>query len=85
MPIKTFFWRDYQGREVDLILSKAEKLIPIEITNSESISRKKIDNLGYFLAENKEASFGLVVYGGELKIIKSQPKPIFCLPWWLWW
>jgi predicted AAA+ superfamily ATPase len=85
LPIRSFFWRDYQGREIDLILKKEEKAVPVEITNSENLTREKTANLGYFLAQEKGANFGLIIYTGELKGIELASKPVFCLPWWLWW
>jgi len=70
---------------VDLVLRKTGRSIPVEITNSGNIINKKILNLSHFLTVNKQANFGLIIYKGELKIIKVFHKPIFCLPWWLWW
>jgi predicted AAA+ superfamily ATPase len=85
LSAKIAFFRDYQGREVDLVLRKTGRSIPVEITNSGNIINKKILNLSHFLTVNKQANFGLIIYKGELKIIKVFHKPIFCLPWWLWW
>ncbi len=85
IPTRTYFWRNYQDREVDLILKKEDKVIPIEITNSANIFSKKIVNLNSFLEETPNADFGLVVYNGELKKITAKTKQIICLPWWLWW
>ncbi len=85
IPIRTYFWRNYQEQEIDLILKKDEKIIPIEITNSPQVNSKKINNLKSFLRENKQADFGMVVYNGELKLFELEHKPVFCLPWWLWW
>lgn len=85
VPIRSYFWRDYQGREVDLILKKEERIIPIEITNSTHVLQKKINNLIFFMKENKEADYGLIVYNGDLKMISGITRPVFCLPWWLWW
>ncbi|MBI4991425.1 ATP-binding protein [Candidatus Gottesmanbacteria bacterium] len=85
VPVRTYFWRNYQGNEVDLILKKEDRVIPIEITNSTNIVSKKITNLGLFLEETSQADFGLVVYNGELKTIPVKTKQLICLPWWLWW
>lgn len=85
LPIKTFFWRDYQGREIDLILKKETKIIPIEITNSKNIEQRKINNLSYFFNLYPQTDYGLVIYTGELKRITCSGKSVFCLPWWMWW
>ncbi len=86
VPMRSFYWRDYQGREVDLVLQKGEKIIPIEITYSSRLSRKKLANLNHFLLINKQSvDFGLIIYRGELKSLTFANRPVFCLPWWLWW
>lgn len=85
LPAKSFFWRDYQGREVDLVLKKGVKIIPVEITYSTDIAKRKLTNLRHFFKVAREAEFGLIVYNGEVKKLTIDNKPVFCLPWWLWW
>jgi len=81
---KTYFWRNYEDREIDFLVEKAGKTVPIEITLSKEIVRKKVSNLEYFMKE-KKCHLGFIVYPGELKKIKLQnSKIIFCLPWYLW-
>lgn len=83
--LRTFFFRDYQGREVDLIITRGEMVIPIEITNSKNIPPEKIANLSHFFSLHPQVKQGLIIYNGELQEKKIDRRPVFCLPWWLWW
>lgn len=83
--LRIFFFRDYQGREIDLIITRGERLIPIEITNSKDVSSEKITSFSYFFSLYPQAKQGVIIYDGELKEIKIDRYSIFCLPWWLWW
>lgn len=83
--VKTYFFRDYQEREVDLVTTMGEKIIPVEITNSSVVSPRKLSNLKYFLSRYPSSQQGLVVYNGELKETKVAGHPVFFLPWWMWW
>lgn len=83
--IRLFFFRDYQGREVDLVVNFGQKVIPVEFTNSSYVSPQKISNLTHFFSLFKEANLGLVVYQGELKELTIGKQQVFLVPWWLWW
>lgn len=83
--LRTFFFRDYQGREIDLIITRGEMIIPIEITNSKNIPPEKIANLSHFFSLHPQVKQGLIIYNGELQEKKIDRRPVFCLPWWLWW
>ena len=81
---KTYFWRNYEDREIDYLIEKAGKIVPIEITLSKEVVQKKISNLECFMKE-KKCDVGYIVYTGELQKIKLQnSKTIFCIPWYLW-
>jgi len=81
---KTYFWRNYEDREIDFLVEKAGKTVPIEITLSKEVVHKKVSNLECFMKE-KKCDLGFIVYAGELKEIKLQNlKKIFCIPWYLW-
>lgn len=83
--IKTYFFRDYQGREIDLVVTSGERIVPVEITCSSFVPPRKLTNLEYFFSCYPSCQEGLVVYSGELKEIKVSDRPVFFLPWWLWW
>jgi len=81
---KTYFWRNYEDREIDFLLEKAGKTVPVEITLSKDVSSKKVSNLECFMAD-KNCDSGFIVYTGELKEIKlKKSRTIICLPWYLW-
>lgn len=61
-----WFWRDNHGREVDCVLDKGTKVVPIEIKSGRTITESFFDNLVWWnnLAGNKTEP-GIVVYGGD--------------------
>ncbi|MDP2860676.1 MAG: AAA family ATPase [bacterium] len=84
MACKTYFWRNYEDREIDFLVEKAGKIVPVEITLSRDVVHKKVSNLECFMKE-KKCDFGFIVYTGELKAIKlKNAKTILCVPWYLW-
>lgn len=84
-PLGIYFWRDYQNHEVDLVLEKGGKLIPVEITLANQLTKEKERNLEKFFSSYSDSPFGLIVYQGQVKEIKIAEKQIFLVPWWLWW
>ncbi len=61
-----YFWRDKSGREVDLVLEKLDKIIPIEIKSGATVNEDYFTNIQYFL-NLSEQSRGIVYYGGDQK------------------
>ena len=64
-----FFWQDNHGKEIDCLLVDGERITPVEIKSSKTISANYFDNLEYWrqLASlSKEQSY--VVYGGQQSI-----------------
>jgi len=61
-----YFWRDRTGNEIDLILDRGERLFPVEIKASQTITPGLYQNIQTWLAlpGNKQSSGGLV-YGGD--------------------
>lgn len=84
-PLQLFFWRDYQGHEVDFVLEKGKQKIPVEATLAKEVSQSKLRNLRHFFENFPEAEFGIIVYTGELDKITVENRPIYLVPWWLWW
>lgn len=61
-----FFYRDSQGKEIDLIYQKGRDLIPIEIKSSQTYNSSFLDTLKMFHALlQKRAPQSFLVYGGE--------------------
>ncbi len=66
LPPNIYFWRDKLGHEVDCIIDKDGKLIPIEIKAGMTISSDYFQSLGKWcaLAETNPAN-GIVIYAGD--------------------
>lgn len=63
-----YFWRDKSGKEVDCIMTAADKVIPIEIKASMTISQSYFTSLEYLYdVLAMEEKNGYVVYAGEDK------------------
>ncbi len=75
----TFFWRDKNGHEVDVIVETANQLVPVEIKSSLTKSLHFFDGLNYYrnLAKTKSKKC-FVVYGGHEKLILKDGT---MLPW----
>ncbi len=61
-----YFWRDKTGKEIDLLIEKGNKHIPIEIKAAKTYSTDFFKNIIYWnklSGGNSENSF--VIYGGE--------------------
>ncbi|MEK7504630.1 MAG: ATP-binding protein [Patescibacteria group bacterium] len=61
---RAYFWRDKSGREVDLIIEKSLKIVPIEIKSSATVDGEFFENLNYFLGFSS-LDRGILVYAGE--------------------
>lgn len=61
-----FFWRDHKGLEVDVVLEKEGKLIPIEIKSGQTIASDWFDALKTFCAlAQTEALEPHLIFGGD--------------------
>lgn len=58
------FWRDSNGREVDLLVDAAHRRIPIEIKSGETVSGDFLKGLDTYLALSGD-SWGALIYGGS--------------------
>ena len=76
-PHHVYFWRDQTGNEVDCIIHKKNKLIPIEIKASKTIVHDFFKGLTFFTSLAKEKAKtgpGYVIYGGSKKQERAQGK-----------
>ena len=64
MTAPLFYWRDKTGHEIDVIIEKNEKLIPIEIKSGKTINTDFFKHLKYWnnLSKNDNA---LIIYSGN--------------------
>lgn len=84
VPPNLFFWRDYEGHEIDLVIEKGEVTVPVEITLAKDLDKRKRLNFSHFFKNFPQAKFGVLVYGGLLDKKWVEEKEIYLLPWWLW-
>ncbi len=73
-----YFWRDNKGHEIDGIIDKGDRLIPLEIKAGQTITSAYFKGLTYWnkLADNDN---GFVVYAGEERQKRSSGTEV--LPW----
>lgn len=63
-----YFYRDQNGVEVDLIINKDNKLIPIEIKSSETFHNEFSKTIKLFQKYSKRSIRGAIIYAGEAKL-----------------
>ena len=61
-----YFWRDSSGNEIDCLIEKGEKLIPVEIKAGKTINSSFFDSLQYWSELSKTSAKDLfLVYAGN--------------------
>lgn len=79
LPSNLYFWRDNTGNEIDVVIEKADALIPIEIKSGQTITKDYFTGLKKWLTiAGTAAESPHVIYGGS----DSQKRlGIEVLPW----
>ena len=75
---KLYFYRDSNGIEVDLLIDKGSKVLPIEIKSANDFSKSFLNNLRLLQGDKVVSDEGFVVYAGE-KVLKVKNNTV--LPW----
>ena len=73
-----YFWRDQNGRiEIDCLIDRADKQIPVEIKSGATINQSFFDGLTEWnkLAQANPED-GYIVYGGDLRQSRSKGNVI---------
>lgn len=70
------FFRDTNQNEIDLIIEKEGKTIPVEIKASETMNNSFFDTLSWFQGQIHNDQESIVVYGGNQNQTRSQGKVI---------
>ncbi len=78
---EVYFWNKL-GKEIDLIVSWKNQLIPIEIKYKNRVRREECKVLLHFLTQ-KNVPFGVVVTKNELYQETAQGKPLYFIPAWM--
>lgn len=72
-----YFWRDYEGNEVDCVVEKALALFPIEIKAGQTINKDYFKQFTYWQEViNGPIENNFVVYGGDKNASWSNAKVI---------
>ncbi len=79
---ETFYWQDTKKREVDIILKKQNKLIPIEVKYKSQITKNDLRSLLKFCDKFKLKK-GIVVTKDLFKKEEVDKKEILFVPVWL--
>lgn len=65
VPTRIFHYRTQAGAEVDFVLERGTRLLPIEVKTASTVRTADTRGLGSFLETfGRAAPFGLVLYGG---------------------
>ncbi|MBI3323298.1 MAG: ATP-binding protein [Candidatus Omnitrophica bacterium] len=73
------YWRDPDGPEVDWVIARGQRYVPVEVKWTENPSLKDIRHLRIFLSEYKKARVGYLVCRIPRRI--QLEKSITAIPW----
>lgn len=60
-----YFWRDNKGHEVDVLIEKADKLLPVEIKSGQTMANDFLNSLKKFQSmAGRSTGQGFLIYGG---------------------
>lgn len=66
LPARQYFWNAAGAREIDLLLDKGGRLMPVEIKSGRTINSDFFDGLKYFQAQaGVSPADSFLVYGGD--------------------
>lgn len=71
--INLFYWREKTGREIDIIVDTAGKLLPVEIKAGKTISNEFFRNIEYWCKLSQQNQ-SILLYGGEQEQKRSDGK-----------
>ncbi len=63
-PHNVFFWRNQSGNEIDCVITKNNRLVPIEIKASTTLVSDFFKGLAYWHELTGEGEPGYIIYGG---------------------
>ena len=64
-PAQVFHYRTHAGAEVDFVLARGRRLVPVEVKSSSKIDARDLSGMRSFLSDfRREAPFGVVLYTG---------------------
>ncbi|MBC2755412.1 MAG: ATP-binding protein [Desulfobacteraceae bacterium] len=76
---KCYFWRDKNGNEIDCLIEKADKMIPIEIKSGKTVTKEYFKGVDYYRKlAGERAPHPYIVYGGDKEQAR---KNCHVIPW----
>lgn len=73
-----YFWRDYQGNEIDCIVEKSNNLVPIEIKSGHTVGSDYFKPFEYWknVVGVDQSDNNFVIYGGDKDMSRSVAQVI---------
>ncbi len=78
LNVRLFYWRDKTGREIDLILERGNKIVPVEIKATKTVHNEFFKNIRYW-KKLTGYKIGKVIYAGDSKQNRTEGIDVF--PW----
>ena len=76
---RLYFWRTFEGNEVDFVLEYGRRLLAVEVKQTDNLGYRDTAGLRLFLDQNPKTSAGLVIYSG--REVKRLDEKIVAIPW----
>ena len=75
LNVELYFWRDSNGREIDVIADFGGSLMPIEIKSGQTVNRDFFTNLEHWLKLAGKTAFSpVLIHGGKAEMIRKEIK-----------
>lgn len=72
LPANLYFWRNNTGEEVDVVVERGERLLPIEIKSGQTFNADFLSGLSKWVRYAGDAALPAhLVYGGEASMTRS--------------
>lgn len=75
---RIYFWRDNHGHEIDCIIERGSRVVPVEIKAGKTVSSDYFSGLRYWLSLSDGNKQGYVIYAGDSP---SSRENIMVLDW----
>ena len=81
--IRLHYWRTRSKEEGDLVISKPDRLIPVEVKSDKKLQTRHLKGLRSFLQKEKEETGILVGRFEDVEMIEEGKAKIILLPHWM--
>ncbi len=81
MEAPLYFWRDANGREIDVLIDTGERVVPVEVKSGQTVAADAVDTLAWWTSIPANPNRGgVLVHGG---VESYDFKGFRVLPWFL--